>query len=430
MKKMLSLLFSIPLFVNAQDDGIRFEGNLSWQEIKAKAKAENKFIFVDCYATWCGPCKWMDKNVYPKDTVGRYVNAQFISLKVQMDTSISDDVFITNWYPTAHAFQELYKVNAYPSYLFFSPDGEIVHKGVGAKRVNDFMSLTADAVNPQYQYYTLMSRYLQGDLDYAKMLQLANEADNIGNTKGAEQVADDYLHNYLDQLNEERPLARKDLLFIYRFIKRLRSSDKIFAMCYRKPDLVDSIREITKFGRYCVDNVITREEITLMVNMAKKNGSAPDWQAITHIIKKKYGKDYAEYSVINAKVDWYKYKKEWGDYVCSLIQQVEDTKNEKLQPGVGNMIYWNNNAFAIFTYSNKKSDLEKALSWVDLSSSLNDDPSGEIMDTKANILYKLGRKEEGIRLEERTVAKAPKRKDIRDNYEKMQKDLPTWPVNP
>jgi thiol:disulfide interchange protein len=37
--------------------GIQFVHNLSWQEILQKARAENKYVFVDCYATWCGPCK-------------------------------------------------------------------------------------------------------------------------------------------------------------------------------------------------------------------------------------------------------------------------------------------------------------------------------------------------------------------------------------
>ena len=43
--------------------GIHFVNGLSWQEVLQKAKAENKYIFVDCYATWCGPCKAMDKEV-------------------------------------------------------------------------------------------------------------------------------------------------------------------------------------------------------------------------------------------------------------------------------------------------------------------------------------------------------------------------------
>jgi len=28
----------------------------TWEEGLAKAKAENKILFVDAYAEWCGPC--------------------------------------------------------------------------------------------------------------------------------------------------------------------------------------------------------------------------------------------------------------------------------------------------------------------------------------------------------------------------------------
>ena len=62
-------LFLIPLFLQAQ--GINFfEG--SFQEVKAEAKKQNKIIFIDCYTSWCGPCKWMAKNVFTDKKVGDF----------------------------------------------------------------------------------------------------------------------------------------------------------------------------------------------------------------------------------------------------------------------------------------------------------------------------------------------------------------------
>ena len=40
--------------VQAQDRSIRFEEG-SYQEVLAKAKKENKLLFIDCYTSWCGP---------------------------------------------------------------------------------------------------------------------------------------------------------------------------------------------------------------------------------------------------------------------------------------------------------------------------------------------------------------------------------------
>ncbi|MBL7708461.1 MAG: thioredoxin family protein, partial [Chitinophagaceae bacterium] len=59
MKKTTLLFLLFPLFALAQNNsGIQFQ-NLSWSQLLAKAKTENKLIFVDAFTTWCGPCKQM-----------------------------------------------------------------------------------------------------------------------------------------------------------------------------------------------------------------------------------------------------------------------------------------------------------------------------------------------------------------------------------
>src|ERR1700743_1441079 len=57
----------------AQEKGIHFEPVTErWGEVLKKAKAEHKDIFVDCYATWCAPCKAMDHDIYTNEKVGEF----------------------------------------------------------------------------------------------------------------------------------------------------------------------------------------------------------------------------------------------------------------------------------------------------------------------------------------------------------------------
>ena len=47
-----------------------FEGNL--QDAFEKAKTENKLVFVDCYTTWCGPCKILKRYTFNAVFFGQY----------------------------------------------------------------------------------------------------------------------------------------------------------------------------------------------------------------------------------------------------------------------------------------------------------------------------------------------------------------------
>lgn len=81
--------------------GIRFE-RLTLDQALEKAKQENKLIFIDTYASWCAPCKIMDR-VFAKEDVGNYFNDEFINVKIDMDGSQGPVMLSTYgvvWLPT------------------------------------------------------------------------------------------------------------------------------------------------------------------------------------------------------------------------------------------------------------------------------------------------------------------------------------------
>ena len=79
------LVCSLCLFdeIGAQNRSIEFrEGN--WEQMLKMAKKEKKMIFVDCYTSWCGPCKMLAKNIFTQDSVADFYNVNFICFQIDM----------------------------------------------------------------------------------------------------------------------------------------------------------------------------------------------------------------------------------------------------------------------------------------------------------------------------------------------------------
>ncbi len=118
-----ALLFLGAYTAQAQDQINFFKG--TWQEVLAKAKTEQKPIFVDFYTDWCGPCKMMSKNVFTDKEVADYYNQNFIAVKINAEQEEQELV-------------QKVGITAYPSLFYFAADGNILTKNVGALRAKEF----------------------------------------------------------------------------------------------------------------------------------------------------------------------------------------------------------------------------------------------------------------------------------------------------
>ena len=133
-----------------------FEGG--FEEALARAGQEDKHVFVDVYATWCGPCKVMDAVVFPRDDVGEHYNAQFINVKLDAeDESVNGP-----------AISERYGVGAYPTYLYLNSDGSVMGSAVGALPASLFVQVAEQLTgNLDSGFAELEARYNQGERDPA-----------------------------------------------------------------------------------------------------------------------------------------------------------------------------------------------------------------------------------------------------------------------
>jgi len=62
---------------------------LSFEQLKDSMAVKPKKIFVDIYTDWCGPCKLMDKKVFPKSDVVRLMNENYYAVKLNSEKADS-----------------------------------------------------------------------------------------------------------------------------------------------------------------------------------------------------------------------------------------------------------------------------------------------------------------------------------------------------
>lgn len=156
MKKIISLIFLFVSLVVWSQESIAFEKS-AFKDILAKAKTENKLVFLDAYASWCGPCKLMEKNVFPKEQVKKYYNSNFINAHFDMEKGEGKEIAAK------------YGIHSYPTYLFLNGDGEVVFKGLGYLEESEFLALGNEA-NSVGKGGSAKARFEKGETDPAFLL--------------------------------------------------------------------------------------------------------------------------------------------------------------------------------------------------------------------------------------------------------------------
>lgn len=436
----------------ATGKGVVWTTGLSWPQILEKARQEQKGVFVDCYATWCAPCKKMDQAVFPLNWVGENMNRRFLAIKVQMDSGKNDPDAVRLAYPIARELERLYKVQALPSYLFFDDSGQLVHKAVGAFKTAEFVDILQKAAQPATQLYTRYRQALAGALPVTHHLPLAAELAKraIGEQDKAKTVRRLYIDQQFYTLNDQELLTKEKLEQLLGLWPVVASGDRIFQLFRRDPEKINNIlgkKPGETYAQDRVQDIIWQEEVMPVVNAAAVAKQTPDWATIHKTIVRKYGKNYAGGTILlRSQTWWFKQKKEWDTYSNYLYQQalaelpqrrLLDDPGNPMNPLTGLSNYLNTIAWDLFQHSNKKEQLEAALAWSKESNDLVVTqktapfplPGG--CDTYGNLLYKLGRKEEAITyyqkmVIDRFVTNPNSEGPLMKTLNRMKQGLPTW----
>ena len=117
------------------DKGILFNE----QTVKAamlESQKTGKLIFIDCYTSWCGPCKRMAATSFKDEEVGKLFNDNFINLKVEMEKDAEGPELARK-----------YRVMAYPTLLIIDGEGKVVQHKVGMQDVAGLKAMANAALN-------------------------------------------------------------------------------------------------------------------------------------------------------------------------------------------------------------------------------------------------------------------------------------------
>ncbi len=117
---------------------IRFHGG-NFDDAQTQARQLNKGVFVEIYASWCGPCKNLEQNVFTDGDVGKFFNESFVSVKIDIDS------------PEGKAFQSMYNVTGLPDLLFFDANGNIVYRQNGLQDKHTLLGMAHRVLNLPYR---------------------------------------------------------------------------------------------------------------------------------------------------------------------------------------------------------------------------------------------------------------------------------------
>jgi Thiol:disulfide interchange protein len=168
MRKLLltiiAIIFAIPSFAQ---NGVKWESG-TFQEALNKVKSKKKgpkLVFMDCYTTWCGPCKYMAEKIFPTKEAGDYFNKHFVNFKQDMEKGEGIEL------------AQKYEIASYPTFLILDGDGNEIGRIVGGGDLDKFIKRVENAKDPSKSIHALLKKYEETkDIEYAfSYLDVASE---------------------------------------------------------------------------------------------------------------------------------------------------------------------------------------------------------------------------------------------------------------
>ena len=196
--------------------------------------------------------------------------------------------------------------------------------------------------------------------------------------------------------------------------------------------------KLQKISQRVVVSLVQEFDINAQAEKSRLAGITPNWKKMERETRKKYGKKITGKIFPDVETAFFQKNKNWAGYVKSVNKRI------KIFPpkaggkvfgrqaigggGLGDAFGLNFYAWTLFLNCDDKEILPIGIRWTEMAAILDTSAyRANYVDTKANLLYRSGRIEDAIKVEESALQIDQNNKSIIEVLGKMKAGKPTWP---
>jgi len=357
MKKYIAAFVFLLSIVGGQSssaEGIDFIHDKKFQEVLDMAKAQNKLVFIDCYTSWCGPCKRLAAVVFPDSAVGEFFNSTFVNTKFDMEKDEDGPSISTK-----------YQIRAYPTLLWLDGDGNVKHKVVGGVDPAGLIQNGKKAIDPTPGILTGMKKmYAEGKRD-ADFLN-----DYVGTLNASNEKYEIVFAEYLTKLSSNNLVDPKHTRTIFNLTKDIKSPGLDYLV--KNKDYYANLVGADAFNKK-INQIAAKA-----VSEAPRADDKDLFQGAIDLLKANKAPDHAE-QTLKLSMDYYTHMNDWVNYDKNATQYVKKCVAK-------NAAQLNDIAWAYFLNITDEAQLQKATKWA--YTCVNTDNKYTYNLTYAYLLYK------------------------------------------
>ena len=224
-------------FGQSAENGIRFIEGEKWENVLKAAQEQDKYIFMDCYTSWCGPCKALAKDIFTRKDVGDFFNANFINVKYDMEKGEGKELY------------KHYKSNiiGFPTLLLINKEGKVMHQMAGFQEAEVLIAGMKAGMEGK-SLFACRDRYAAGERDLAFLKEYVAALEGAFLRDDIQQVVLEYMKTMpLEKLQEKEIWD-----FVGAFIKDPYSPQFDYVIFN-----LDRLANKVKFDRYNVERQLS-----------------------------------------------------------------------------------------------------------------------------------------------------------------------------